>query len=108
MTVTMPDVLICSVVDTFQVSGRGLIVAPFFPVDANRFDKDERVRVEPPEGDSFECKAFFQIPHQTPPANVLSYHCALLEVSKENVPVGSKIWLLEKAKHYVTSSGSQK
>ncbi len=96
MTVTMPEVLICSIIDTFQVSGRGLIVAPLFPVHEYQFDRNETVRVEPPEGDSFECKAFFQIPHQTPPAKVLSYHCALLEVSKEMVPLGSKIWLLEK------------
>jgi hypothetical protein len=104
----MSDVFICSVVDTFQVSGRGLIVAPFFPVHEYRFEKNERVRVEPPDGDSFECKAFFQIPHQTPPAKVLSYHCALLEVSKESVPVGSKIWLLEKATHDTTNTGSKR
>lgn len=92
----MPTFLLCSVEDTFQVTGRGLIVAPSFPVSEYRFEANERVRVVPPAGEPFECKAFFQIPFQSPPPKVLSYCCALLAVSKESVPVGSQIWLLGK------------
>lgn len=88
----MTDFLLCTVEDTFQITGRGLIVAPFFPAHEYCFEANERVRIVPPLADPFECRAFFQIPHQTPPAKVLSYHCALLEVPKERVPVGSQLW----------------
>jgi hypothetical protein len=92
----MSDFPLCSVEDTFQVSGRGLIVAPFFSAREYRFEANQRVRVVPPSGEPFECNAFFQIPHQTPPAEILSYHCALLEVPKERVPIGSQLWLVGK------------
>jgi hypothetical protein len=92
----MPDFLLCTIEDTFQVSGRGLIVAPLFPVSEYHFEANQRVRVVSPSGKSLECKAFFQVPHQSPPAKVLSYCCALQEVAKENVPIGSQLWLINR------------
>jgi hypothetical protein len=35
---------------------------------------------------------------------VQSYHCALLEVSKESVPIGSKLWLLEEKRCEMSES----
>jgi hypothetical protein len=92
----MPEFLLCSVEDTFLVTGRGLIIAPMFPVSEFRFDSNQRVRVVPPEGEAFECHAHFQIPFQSPPAKVLCFVCALLGIAKETVPISSRIWLLGK------------
>ena len=92
----MPEFLLCSVEDTFLVTGRGLIIAPMFPVSEFRFDSNQQVRVVPPDGEAFECRAHFQIPFQSPPAKVVSFVCALLEVGKEMIPIGSRIWLLGK------------
>lgn len=93
----MPEFLLCSVEDTFSVTGRGLIIAPMFPVSEFRFDSNQQVRVVPPKGEPFECRAHFQIPFQSPPAKILSFVCALLGVEKEMIPIGSHIWLMGKA-----------
>jgi len=104
----MTEFLLCTVEDTFQVTGRGLIVAPLFPVAEYRFEANQRVRVVTPDGNSFECKAFFQVPHQTPPAKVLSYCCTLPEVHEDKVPVGSQLWLLDRQIQEVRNYPSQK
>jgi hypothetical protein len=93
---TMHEFLLCSVEDTFLITGRGLVIAPAFPVSAYRFEAHQRVRVVRPDGEQFECRAHFQIPFQSPRAKVLSFLCALLDVSKEDVPIGSEVWLLGK------------
>jgi hypothetical protein len=90
----MSEFMLCSVEDTFRVTGRGLIIAPMFPVSAFQFDANQQVRVIRPDGEKFECRAHFQIPFQSPPAKVLSFVCALVGVEKEQVPIGSQIWLL--------------
>jgi len=90
----MAEFMLCRVEDTFQVTGRGLIIAPPFPVDQYRFGANQRIRVVSTDGHSFECDAFFQIPHQSPPAKVLGFFCALMGVAKDDVPIGSELWLL--------------
>ena len=92
----MTEFLLCSVEDTFLITGRGLIIAPTFPVSAYRFEANQQVRVVRPDGEELECRAYFQIPFQTPPAKVLSFCCALLDVGKDGVPIGSQVWLLGK------------
>jgi hypothetical protein len=92
----MPEFLLCSVEDAFLVTGRGLIIAPMFPVSEFRFDSNQQVRVVPPEGEPFECRAHFQIPFQSPPAKILSFVCAPLGVGKEMIPIGSHVWLIGK------------
>lgn len=92
----MPEVLLCTVDDTFLVMGRGLIIAPMFPVSEFRFDSNQQVRIVRPDGEVLECRCHFQIPFQSPPAKVRSFVCALLGVGKEQVPIGSRVWLLGK------------
>jgi hypothetical protein len=92
----MPEFLLCNIEDTFLITGRGLIIAPAFPASAYRFEAKQRVRVVPATGEAFECRAFFQIPFQSPPAKVLIFCCALLDVEKSQVLIGSELWLLEK------------
>lgn len=97
----MAPFLLCCVEDTFQVTGRGLIIAPGFPVDQYRLEANQRVRVVPAIGNPFECAAHFQIPFQTPPASIPSFLCALLGVTKQEVPIGSQIWLLDQSEEAV-------
>ena len=97
----MAEFLLCHVEDTFQITGRGLIIVPGFPASQYRFEANQRVRVVPATGGSFECDAYFQIPFQSPPPSVPSFLCALLGVSKQDVPVGSQIWLLDQSKEVV-------
>ena len=82
--------------DTFLIEGRGLILAPFFPVDRYRFDRKERVRVETPEGRVFETDADFEIPFVTPRREVFQFVCLLRSVQKSDLPVGSKVFVLTK------------
>ena len=101
----MSDFMLCSVEDTFLITGRGLIIAPMFPVSDFRFDAIQQVRVVQPDGKAFECTAHFQIPFQSPRAKVLCFACALLGVRKEMVPVGSRICLLGKTEADVKTTG---
>jgi hypothetical protein len=38
---------------------------------------------------------------QTPPASIPSFLCALLGVTKQEVPIGSQIWLLDQSEEAV-------
>lgn len=89
------------VTDTFLLEGRGLIVAPFFPEPQYRFDKSERVRVETPDHRVFEADAEFDIPFVRPKPKVFEYVCLLRETGKSDVPVGSKVSLLNKTAEQV-------
>jgi hypothetical protein len=82
--------------DTFLIEGRGLILAPFFPVDRYRFDSKERVRVATPEGRVFEAEAEFEIPLVTPKPQVFQFACLLRSVQKPDVPIGSRVFVLTK------------
>jgi hypothetical protein len=57
---------LANVEQTFYIKGRGLIVAPSFPVSEYKFDTQERIRVETPEGTELFCDAYFKIPFQNP------------------------------------------
>jgi hypothetical protein len=91
------EAYLTKVEDTFNVSGRGLIIAPLFPLAEFKLDTNETLRVERPDGSEFECEAYFQVPFQSPPPKVIAMNCALLGVEKSSVPVGSKIWIVGKS-----------
>lgn len=84
------------VTDTFLIEGRGLILSPSFPVSEYRFDKIERVRVETPDHKMFDMDADFDIPMVRPPPKLLQIHCLLRQAQKADVPIGSKVTLVNK------------
>ena len=85
-----------TVTDTFLIEGRGLILSPFFPVDRYQFDGRERVRIETPDGGVFEADADFQIPCVRPMPKVFEAVCVIRGAQKAEVPVGSRVSLLNK------------
>ena len=100
----MSEFLLCTIEDTFLITGHGLVIAPAFSVSAYRFDAFQRMGVVRPDGESLECRAHFQIPFQSPPPNVPNFLCALLDVGKDEIPVGSELWLLGKREDEVRIS----
>ena len=88
--------------DTFYIKGRGLIIAPSFPVSEYNFNTEEKIRVETMDGSVIFCDAYFQVPFQSPRPKIISFCCALLKVSKEQVPIGSKIFLMDKTRDEIT------
>jgi hypothetical protein len=95
-----------TVTDTFLIEGRGLILAPFFPEPKYRFDRIERVRVETPDHRMFEADAEFDIPMVSPTPKIFEFVCLLREAQKADVPVGSKVSLLNKTAEQVVVPNS--
>lgn len=54
--------LLAIIKETFYISGRGLVISPFFPEDKFSFQTKEEVLIETPEGKQVYCQAHFQIP----------------------------------------------
>ena len=96
-----------TVTDTFLIEGRGLILAPFFPEPQYRFYRRERVRVETPDHRLFEADAEFDIPMVSPMPKVFEFVCLLREAQKADVPIGSRISLLNKTAEQVTAPNSR-
>jgi hypothetical protein len=93
-----------TVTDTFVVEGRGLILSPFFPAPEYRFDKVERVRVETPDHKTFDVDADFEIPRVSPRPMVFQILCLLRLIEKADVPIGSKVTLLNKTSEQCRST----
>ena len=81
------------VTDSFLIEGRGLIVAPFFPVDEFQLEGTKQIRVQRPDGSSFEATADFEIPFISPTPKIFEAVCLIRGVEKEDVPIGSEIFL---------------
>lgn len=97
-----------TVTDTFLIEGRGLILAPFFPEPEYRFDSRERVRVETPDHRQFESDAEFEIPMVSPTPKVFEFVCLLCEAQKADVPIGSRVSLLNKTAEQVAAPNSRR
>jgi hypothetical protein len=85
-----------TVIETFQIEGRGLIIAPFFGVDKYEFDRNEKVRISRPDGTATETTAEFEVPLVSPMPKVHQAVCVLRNLTKDDVPIGSEVTLLEK------------
>lgn len=101
--IQMPRKL-CDVTQSFQISGRGLIVTPGPPF--HTFGSDRRfhecpVLVKRPDGTEMVIQAQFCIPFFEPMKAMKrfmdagNYECILLGVDKLEVPLGSQIFEIE-------------
>lgn len=89
----MTSRLLLTVEDTFEVRGRGLVLAPFLDESEARKDRFE-VELRRPGGSTVRATAFAQIPFITPRPPTLRTHLAILSVSKVEVPIGTEVWTL--------------
>lgn len=89
----MSDVLLSKIEDVFDVTGRGIIIAPGFPIAAYRFSREYDALIKHGGGTRM-CKATFSVPFQSPPPKEVSYYCHLSGIAKAEIPIGSELWLV--------------
>ena len=83
--------LLLVVEDTFEVRGRGLVLAPFLPHAEARPDAFP-VELHRPDGSIRWSSAFVQVPFLVPRPVQPQAHLSLLDTPKGEVPLGTKVW----------------
>jgi hypothetical protein len=91
MQTTMKKLL--QVEDTFHIEGRGVIVMPTVPIDSYSGSRSRTVSLRRPDGTTTAANATFDIPCVLTPPPALYYLCLLVGLTKEDVPVGTEIWI---------------
>lgn len=81
--------------DTFQVTGRGLVVVPDIPVAPGFANFTDTVAVEPPASEPFQASADFFLSHFSPGGFKLLI--TLPGLSKGSLPIGSGIFVSDSA-----------
>jgi hypothetical protein len=91
------------VADTYLIEGRGVIVAPFFPFDQFQFDLTERTQIDRPDGSTIQAIANFHFDTVGRPRTIKAL-CVFRGLKKDDIPIGSKIVLIDKTVDQVRSS----
>lgn len=89
----MSEILLSKIEEVFDVTGRGIILVPGFPVSKYKFDREYDALIKDASGATKECKAKFTVPFQSPPPKEVCYHCHLSGIKKAEIPIGSELWL---------------
>jgi len=105
----MQRVELLTVLDSFEIKGRGVVLMPSFSIPRGWKDRIETVTIIKPDGDHYEASAQFNMTHfsltdRTAPADE-RYRVAVMlpDNRKEEVPVGSKIMASQAARDAVLS-----
>ena len=85
--------LLMTVEDAFEIAGRGLIVVPGplaidFPGAANL-----QAELRRPDGSIASAPLLIQHYFQTPPPKEYRWGCSFPTLSKQDVPVGTEVWV---------------
>ncbi len=80
--------------DVFDVSGRGIILAPGFPTSQYKFNREYEAFIKDSAGNTKNCMAKFIVPFVTPPRKVINYYCHLSWIEKKDIIIGSELWLV--------------
>jgi hypothetical protein len=84
-----------TVEDTFSIEGRGVLVLPMFTDYTGPMSFSAVLRK--PSGDETTVRAHLDFPRINPPRKPYPIVCSLEGVSKQDVPVGTEIWIHEPA-----------
>lgn len=79
--------------DTFLITGRGLVVVPGPLIDDYSGPGPVQVELRKPNGTITLTELTVQLFHQTPPPKEYRWGCVFLSLNKEDVPLGTEIWL---------------
>jgi len=82
-----------TVTDTFTVTGRGLVLLPgLIPIGTERFRAGDPILLRSPNGRETRTSiGALELPHPNPKCEVL---IMLKEIAKDDVPIGTEVWLL--------------
>ncbi|MEZ4258906.1 MAG: hypothetical protein R3B36_07545 [Polyangiaceae bacterium] len=83
--------LLLTVEDTFDIRGRGLVLAPFLPLD-DACPRPFSLELHRPDGTIRWASARAQVAFIDPPPKEPKVHLLLLDAQKSDVPVGTKVW----------------
>ena len=83
--------LLLTVEDTFEIRGRGLVLAPFLAAEEARATPFA-VELHMPDGTIRMASALAVVPFVDPPPKEQRTCLMLLDMPKSEVPVGTKIW----------------
>lgn len=110
--VGMNTVELLTVEDSFQITGRGVVLVPDFSVPIGWTDRTETVVVEQPCGNRYEAMARFNLSH----FNLVDHHAPvdkrwrivvlLPGRAKEDVPPGSKLFVASEVRDAVISDNT--
>jgi len=89
----MTKAKLLTVDDTFVIEGRGVIVTPKIPVDAYSGARSRAVMLRTPDGHERTARASLDIPRVSPPPPAFYYLCLLVDLTKDDVPIGTEVWL---------------
>ena len=82
-----------TVEDRFLIDGRGVIVTPKIPTDSYSGPHSVAVTLRTPDGGEKTASATLDIPMVSPPPPAFYYLCLLTGLTKEDVPIGTEIWI---------------
>jgi hypothetical protein len=80
-----------TVEDAFFIEGRGLLVMPLIPEYSG--PTSFPVVLKKPSGEQLVVQAHLDIPRLNPRPKHFSFSCLLDGVSKQDVPIGTEIWI---------------
>ena len=80
---------------TFFIEGRGVIVTPNVPVDSYDGPRSLKVILRRPDGQENTASVSLGIPFVTPKPRKLYYLCILSDVTKDDIPIGTEIWICD-------------
>ena len=85
--------LLLTVQDRFQISGRGLVVVPG-PL-LNEFPGEALVTAElhRPDGMSLAAQLSIEYYFSTPPPKERRWGCCFRSLNKDEVPIGTEVWV---------------
>ena len=78
---------------TFLIERRGVVVTPKIPVDCYSGARSRPVLLRTPDGLERTVRASLDIPRVSPPHPALYYLCLLADLTKDDVPIGTEIWI---------------
>ena len=88
----MPKLLM-TVEDRFQIASRGLVVVPGPLVTEFAGPASLNVELRRPDGSMVHAPLLIEHQFQTPPSTERHWACVFATLSKQDVPVGTEIWV---------------
>ncbi|MFP2925582.1 hypothetical protein ACLESO_10255 [Pyxidicoccus sp. 3LG] len=85
-----------TVTHTFDIQGRGLVVAPDVDL-GDEYQLEVEVELRRPDGTVLRATALGQMPMINPPNPRLRHMLLFRTLSKQDVPVGTQVWRAEKS-----------